>query len=290
MGDATLTSAERLSRRLLQLAALLSLLLIAVVLNSFLHSDGDPLNPVAAAAERTQQVPGAHMEITASASAASGAETISIHGEGDYNAATGSSRVRMTMAAPSGGSFEIEAVGDEQEVYLHSDRFSAELPPGKEWIGVPLKTLVGQGSATAAVSGNNAKEGLQMLRAVADEVETVGSDEIDGVATTRYRASVDLGRFASLLRSEGNEAAAEAYEQAAQQLPTPIGVEVWIDRAGLVRRLREAMTLTPQTGQPPVSFDLQIDLSHFGATPDIQLPDPAEVLDAGSLAPAALNS
>lgn len=50
---------EPLSRRLLQVAGVLSVLLIAVVANAFLHSGENPLNPMAAAAEQTQSEPGA---------------------------------------------------------------------------------------------------------------------------------------------------------------------------------------------------------------------------------------
>ena len=58
---------EPLSRRLLQAAGALSLLLILVVFNSLLNNDGgespfDP-NPVAAAAQRTEEVPGMRMKL-----------------------------------------------------------------------------------------------------------------------------------------------------------------------------------------------------------------------------------
>ena len=49
-----------LSRRLLQLAGLLSLLLIAVVVNYLLHDGSDAINPIAEAAKRTAAMPGAH--------------------------------------------------------------------------------------------------------------------------------------------------------------------------------------------------------------------------------------
>ncbi|HEX8051251.1 MAG TPA: hypothetical protein VF504_07250, partial [Solirubrobacterales bacterium] len=58
---------EPLSRRLLQAAGALSLLLILVVVNSLLNSgSASPFNPnpVAAAAERTQEAPGLRMNIT----------------------------------------------------------------------------------------------------------------------------------------------------------------------------------------------------------------------------------
>ena len=54
-----------MSQILLRIAAGLGLLLIAVIANALLHGGGEKINPVAAAAERTQQTSGARLAIEA---------------------------------------------------------------------------------------------------------------------------------------------------------------------------------------------------------------------------------
>lgn len=280
------TSADRLARRLLQLAALLSLLLIAVVVNAFAHSDEDPLNPVAAAAERTQQLPGVRMQMEATYGLPSG--SMQLEGTGAFNTETDRGQMAMTMNVPTKGSFQMDVVSDGSSVYLRSNLFAGKLPPGKEWVGGQVEVPF-SGDGDTPPGGESAQESLEMLRAVSDDFTDLGPAQLDGAATTRYRGSIDLGRFAALLRDHGQEDLAQTYEKVAEATPTPIDFEVWIAADGLVRQISENLSISPTPGQPPISIAMRIDLTKLTTAPNIELPDPSEVLDTSALTEALSN-
>lgn len=280
------SSLEPLSRRLLSLAALLSVLLIAVVANSALRSDGNPLNPIAAAAVRTQAAPGARFTIEAIYTSAAMPQSVVAHGSGTYNSRTG--RSRATLEVPTAaGTQRIVTVGDQRTIYTRSAAISAELPPGRPWLGV--QPWLGRSESAALISNESAGGQLAMMRAVASEVQSVGEESVLGVPTHRYRGSIELDRYSQLLRDEGKAGSAREYERLAKLMPAPLEVEVWIDDAGMARRLREVMTLPAAPGHSPVTMDMRMDLFSFGAAPDVKLPAAEEIFDSTPLTRAELD-
>lgn len=280
------TDAERLSQILLRVAACLALLLIAVVANFLLHGGSAALNPVAEAAERTQQTPGARLAVEAIYTSPALASPVVSTGSGVYNARTG--RTRIGLDVPTALTPEkVISVGDEHSAYIRSPALSAYLPPGKPWLGI--KPLLGLGRDVALGSNGGAKDELEMLRAVDDDVELVGEETVRGVATKRYRGSVDLGDLAAMLAEEGKAGPAQAYEQLAERMPDPIEVEAWIDPHGILRRERSVMGLPTTPGRPTITMDMRIELFDFGIAPRIDVPDRSEVLDSTPLARASLD-
>jgi hypothetical protein len=279
--------AERLSQILLRIAAGLGVLLIAVVVNALLHSGGEGLNPVAVAAIRTEQAPGARMAVEAIYSSTGGGKTVTATGGGVYNAKTGRSRVSLTVPRPDGSVVKVESVGDERTVYLRSSEISAELPPGRSWLGT--QPFFGKSQTAATVGGKQTHDQLQMMRTAGDDFEHVGEETVRGTLTDRYSASIDLDHYASLLRDEGKVALAHEYEQVAKAIPTPIRSEAWIDAGGLVRRMRIVMDLPTGNGGPALRMDMRFELLDFGITPRISLPDRNDVFDATPLARAELD-
>lgn len=282
--DATSPPLEPLARRLLGLAGLLSVLLIAVVANAILYSDGNPFNPIAAAAVRTQAASGARFSIEAVYTSATLPRPVVAHGAGAYNSRTGRSRAVLEVPSPA-GTQKVETVADARTVYTRSHAISEGLPPGRPWLGV--EPWLGR-SESAALAGSAADQ-LSVLRAVSSDVESLGDEAVRGTPTHRYRSSIELVRYAGLLREEGKAASAHQYEQLAKLMPTPLEVEVWIDDAGMARRLREVMDLPTSPGQPPVTTDLRMDLFGFGAEPKVKLPPVHEVFDSTPLARAELD-
>ena len=284
--DDSWSSLEPLSRRLLTLAAMLSVLLIAVVAYSALRSDGNPLNPIAAAAVRTQSAPGARFTLEAIYSSAALPQTVVAHGSGAYNSRTGRSRATLEVPSPL-GTERVETVGDQRTVYTSSQAISSELPPGRPWLGV--QPWLGRSESAALVGGESTAGQLEMLRAVASDVQSVGEEPVRGVSTHRYRGRIELQRYSQLLREEGKAGSAREYEQLAKQMPAPVEVEVWVDDEGMARRLREVMTLPAATAHSPVTIDMRMDLFSFAAAPDVKLPAPDEVFDSTPLAQAELG-
>jgi hypothetical protein len=252
LGDQPL---EPFSVRLLQGAGVLSLLLILVVVNSLLNSGSgeSPFNPnpVAAAAERTQEAPGMHFSMTAAYSSESMPRTVA-HGGGAYNADSGLVQVRL-QAPTDRGTVDVEVVGNDDSMYLHSPEFAGQLPEGKNWIEVNPDLAQSDESAMAGESFDNS---LRML-AASGGVQRLGHARIRGAQTTRYRVSVEAPEVPNVLG--------------------PIHAEAFVDNHGMLRRARTVVTTTVDGA--PVTMDMRMDLFDFGAQPDIQAPDDSLVFD-----------
>ncbi|MGE5283146.1 MAG: hypothetical protein ACM3N0_12670 [Chloroflexota bacterium] len=289
--DLTTTTAqalEPLSRRLLQIAGGLSVLLIVLVVFAWMHggSSESSLNPIAEAAARTQQASGARLAVHYEYTYQSPLRTISATGEGVYNGKTGRSRLSVSVPIPN-GNLELEGVGDSRTAYLRSDAFKAGLPPGDEWMGIEVG--LANSAETSAAGSSDLKAQLDQLRAVSGGVETLGQEEVRGVETTRYRSSFDLADYASYLRRQGSRVAAQQYERVAKAVPTHNEVEVWVDANDLVRRVKiRTIYLKPKPAQPRIA-DMTIEYFDFGITPAVRLPGPGTVFDMTPVARAELG-
>jgi len=280
---------DPLARRLLQAAAVLSVLLIAVVANAVLHGgDENPLNPIAAAAQRTRELPGARAVLEAIYTSPASSNRVVATGSEVYNARTGRSRAVLTVPSSQYGSERVEAVGDARTIYTRSRTISSGLPPGRAWMAV--QPWLGKSATTAMAGGGPETEGdLGMLRATGDDFDSLGSEEVRGVTTRRYRSTIELSHYAGLLRDEGKSSTAEEYERLAEQMPEPIEAEVWIDTRGLVRQMRTVMTLPAGDSRPAITMDMRAAFVRFGIHPHVQLPARDRVFDATPLVEAQLH-
>jgi hypothetical protein len=269
--------ANPLSRRLLQLAGLLSLLLIAVVVNYLLHDGGEVLNPVAEAAQRTAAQPGARLKMDVTYSAVGATRTVTGSGTGVYNARSGRTAVDFVVPIPGRAPLSVRAVGDERTTYTRAASISAELPPGKKWLGMEI--LLGHDPAKALDSGPGAAGTLEMLKAVGGGVEELDHESVRGHRTTRYKTTIDLAHVGQLMAERGESDLAREYERTAEEAPGPIPVEVWIDGNGLLRLSRMVMQLPTGDGGPTVSVDMRMEFFDFGIHPRVKLPPKRKVFD-----------
>jgi hypothetical protein len=269
--------ANPLSRRLLQLAGLLSLLLIAVVVNYLLHDGSTVLNPIAEAAQRTAAMPGARLKMEVTYSVEGSPRTITGTGDGDYDARSGRTDAQMTLALPDGGTLWDEAVGDERTVYTRTSALESVLPPGKLWLG--MEPLLGHDPQNALGTGSGAQGTLEELKAAGGDVEELDHQIVRGHRTTRYKSTIDLSRVADLMADGGDTTLAREYEVLAEQVPDSIPVEVWVDDHGLARLVRMAQQLPTVPGGPTITTDMRTEFFDFGHRSHIPLPPPGRVLD-----------
>lgn len=234
-------------RRLFLLAGVLAVLVIAIVLFATVQGGGEvSLNPIAQAAVRTQESPGARVLLHATVQKA-GSGLIEMSGQGAYNGQTGRSEVTISAHSPT-GKMKLRAVASESHMYFKSEAFQSELPGDDEWMGLDLSQLAQ--SESSLPSNSDPSSQLDLLKSASDDFETLGKEKIRGVETTGYRGTFDTGPE----------------------------FETWIDGKGLVRRVR--------MGNPsdPAAVDMTVDFYDFGISPDIELPDPDTVFDATDLA------
>jgi hypothetical protein len=265
---------EPLSRRLLQTAALLSLLLILVVANSLLNSDGEsPFNPnpVAAAAQRTQEVPGMRMNMTMQFRSESSPPT-TITGKGSFNGETNLAEFAYSESA-QGQRMDFNAILGEDAWYFRYPQLAGQMPEGKEWI--KLQGFPGQKDVSAPGVASP-DESLGMLRATGT-VKRLGKAKIGRVETTRYRVTTSPAELVASLRAQGKDELAEQVEAAATQMLGPVHAEVFITPGGMLRRMRTVTTVL--SDGKSVTTEIRAELFDFGIEPDIQEPADSQVYD-----------
>jgi hypothetical protein len=128
----------------------------------------------------------------------------------------------------------------------------------------------------ASLSGGDPAQTLASLRA-AGSVSDEGSQTIGAVATTHYRALVDLGRY-TLDASPAQRANAARYAQLLEHLTgsATLPVDVWIDGSNLVRRIQIDLPLSIHS----VHLDETITMNLFDYGPQAAaLPPAGQVTD-----------
>ena len=158
----------------------------------------------------------------------------------------------------------------------------AQLPAGKTWISINLNTVAeAKLGASLAQLSSTSQESTQLpsyLQSVSSTgVATVGPATIKGVATTEYKATVDLTKVADQ-KIPSEQAAIKSLE--AQLNATMMPVQVWLDAQGRVRQVSDQLQIStaPQsaggTTVPAVwgSVSTTVDYYDFGATVSVQAP------------------
>jgi hypothetical protein len=241
-------------------------MLAAILITSLRGGDAGntPLSPIAAAAERTAQAPGARVSGTGSISVAG--QSLTLRFSGAYDGQNDRSSMLMefaSSAAPPAALAQISpmtAVGDGTTVYLTAPMFSGQLPEGKSWMKIDYAEFAGSAEQRA---GTDAKAMLEQLDSVSPNARSVGRERLRGVVTTHYVATIDLAQSSQ--------------------------VEVWIDREGYVRRI--AMTAPFSIpGGPATQMAIEMDFYDFGIDPAIALPGESETFDATGLARQQLEA
>ncbi len=251
-------------------------------------SGGPATTPLAQAAERTAEGPGARIKLSATYSLADSTVEMSGHGTfnraGDAHLQIHSDSAPTATAAEMPGGFEMEEIGirdgSTENLYMRSPAFSSKLPGGAEWMEIRVK----QGGSPQSL---DPRQLLQQLSQAGD-VETSGEERVRGVPTTRYSATLDMRAEVERLRAAGEDAAADQLEQAIAVFGTDTQhVDVWVGK-GVVRRMHLGIPFSldaSSSGQ----MDMTMDFHDFGVDPKITAPDPGSVYDATDLADGSMT-
>jgi hypothetical protein len=174
-------------------------------------------------------------------------------------------------------------------VYLNLPVLARVMPGGKPWIKVDLNAVGKQAGIDLSQFtqlGTDPSRMVDWLRAASGNVTTVGTEQLDGVDTTHYRATVDLSKYPDLVPADQREAVRKALDQLTEQAHIKtIPVHVWVDEGGLVRQVRAVVTETIQ-GQTMNVMTTE-RFYDFGAPVDIPIPSDDQVMDLSAMAGAA---
>jgi hypothetical protein len=264
-------------RRPLLLLPLLAALLAAVVTGC--GSGGAlSLDPVAAAATKTADEQ--TFKVNYSMDMTVMGQKMSLDGTGAFDGSRDVAQATVDLSglplpgASSGGAATV--VYDGHVMYMKMPLLTSALPGNKPWVKIDLATAArAAGVDLGSFKAVDPKQGLQQLLASSD-TKKVGTDTLDGVETTHYRAVVDVANAAKLPPAQRR-----ALRQFLKGMDGHAPVDVWIDGQGRVRR--ESMNFDYGTGLQHAQTSVTMNFTDFGAPVDVTVPAPAEVTDITSL-------
>jgi hypothetical protein len=244
-------------------------------------------NVLAAAAGATRAAGSALMTMDMTIPSAGG--TVQAHATGVFR--TGSpARGQMHMNMHVAGQ---AVVMDERiigaVIYMRSAAFARALPGGKSWMKIDLSQMGSAGTAMSSMmntSQNDPTQSLTYLQAASKSIQKLGTEDVDGVATTHYHSLVDFRKAVDLIVQRVPASQRPAVRRLYEQVESQSGItnyptDVWLDAQGRVRKMHLAMPIPP-TGQ---TMDMTITMSHFGVPVHIAAPPARQVADLSGMMP-----
>jgi hypothetical protein len=237
------------------------------------------IDPVAQAADVTgAQKGGIAMTITAEVGAAG--QTVPVHGTGTFDRAGKLGQMSLTTSV-GGKDMTIDEVSAGHTIYMSSDAFKQELPSGKSWLKLDLdKAAKAQGIDLDSLGGatQDPAQVLDYLKGAGTSTK-VGSETVNGVATTHYHVDIDLRKAAAKSGAADAKATVEKLIKTTGTSTLPI--DVWVDSDHLVRRetMKYNMDVQGQKG----SMSMTIDMTKYGVDVTAKVPPADETLDGDDL-------
>lgn len=252
-----------------KVGAALSVVVVAIAAISCGPAGGEVM---AAAGRATTDSGTSRLALTITTLGMSGGDDgrrVSAEGEFDYRRGDGRMVFNLGatgQAAP--GELEVRVVSGSTFV-----RVPGEEMGGRPWLEIAAGSL-GTGSPLPGLDRpiNDPRSLLDALQGAGGDVDKVGEENVRGVETDRWRASVDLKEAEKQLDGRSaREFAALREEFGRPSIP----FEVWIDDEDRVRRLTYSLEAHEET----VRFELE--LYDFGAPVDVSAPPASEVTQFG---------
>jgi hypothetical protein len=186
--------------------------------------------------------------------------------------------------------WKLDVIQDGEVAYVHFPLIAKQLPAGKTWVKGDAKTLstadAGQLKQFGSLAGTDPRDIFGLLKAVSGSIEAVGTDEIRGVETSHYRATIDPAKLEKLVPAAQRESLGGLDQSIQQSGLTEIPVEIWVDSEQRVRKL----SLDVDTKQPGLAGSMKaslvVEVYDYGKALDLELPPADQVIDAATLKPS----
>jgi hypothetical protein len=231
-------------------------------------------------------------------------QALSMNGTGAFDEKDRAGQMTLSMpltglpsaeaSALGGGTLSLEEVLDGTTIYIKLPAsLASKLPGGKPWMSLDMSKL----SSAAGVPGLSAlfsnpssadpSEYLQFLRSASGNVQSQGSQTINGVQTTLYTATIDVSKESALVPQAQRAAVNQALGSLSKMTGLKsIPMDVWIDHSGLVRQVGMTINQTNQAvGQ--LGMQLLIDFTSYGPQAKPSAPPASDVMDMSQLLGAA---
>jgi hypothetical protein len=237
-----------------RLVAFIALAIVAAVVAAVLAtrsagvSAATPLKSAAARSEAQRSV-----AFTATTTVMAGAQALTVErlaGQTDFHAHVG----QFSVEVDAGATGTVRYFG----MVAYVQYPALDLSGGGQWVQLNATDMASGPAAAAALGGGDPTRSLRLLEGVVGRPTVVGSESVDGTATTHYRALLDVDAATG---SRG--------------LPR-LTADVWLDAAGRVRRLDYQIDSTLR-GAPTVNVE-SLRLTSFGAAVGVVAPPSDQVV------------
>ncbi|KEF08391.1 hypothetical protein ADK78_05565 [Kitasatospora aureofaciens] len=240
------------------------------------QQSGSPAAP-GGAADGPQAVRAAHQKTTSAGTAKmtlvtkaqSGGKNAEVRGSGVVDLAKGSSEMVLLTGNQQIHQRTVEGILYQQPPAAQRE----QLPQGKSWLKVDVKKLLRQTGSSSQYEDPTSSFGY--MKGISDkDVKKVGTETVDGTATTHYKVSVDVTQLAK----DNAQQAKQLRAQLGDRLP----LDVWLDGQGRVRQ--EKVEVRPRTGQQGNSgaraaVTTTLKFSDFGTDVKVTAPPAKDTVD-----------
>ena len=256
------------------------------------RKDTVPLSTVANAAEATNSAGGFKLTVDARYAIPGNQRALPMKGSGALDPQRGRGRLVFDQAGALGGGGKIEQIFEGDVIYMRTPAAAKQFGASKPWLRVNVKEA-GQAlgidpSRLGQLGGNDPRQMIDQIRAVSGDVEKLGTEDVRGTKTTKYRADVDIRRYPDRLPAAQREQARVAVEKLVEQTGSDTyPITLWIGDDKLVRRVKIEYEFDIPGQDDRGSFSMTMEFFDFGAPIDVSPPPAKEVQDLTELAGAA---
>jgi hypothetical protein len=185
-----------------------------------------------------------------------------------------------------------ELIFERFTMYIRSPVFAASLPRGKRWLKIDLAKAgkaAGIDLGALAQQGQDPTQAVSYLKAASGDVKRVGEEDVRGVPTTHYRATIDFRRYPDTVPAKDRAAVRATIEQVIKLSGSNTApMEVWIGKDDVVRRVKQTIRTLVAPGTRG-TINQQVELFDFGTPVDVTLPPAREIQDSTDLAAAGVR-
>lgn len=179
------------------------------------------------------------------------------------------------------GSEPAEVILDGTAFYMKLPALTGLLPGAKDWIKFDLATLSQQqGFDFGQLQQGDPSALLEFLQATGD-VEEVGTEQLDGVDTTHYRAMVDVSKALEQAPAQTKEQVQATLDQLEAAGLSELPIDVWVDGEGLPRKVEYDLKVNVE-GQE-VQTVLAMTFTDYGIEVVVTPPPADQVTDYAEL-------
>lgn len=217
-------------------------------------------------------------------------DALTIPGEGEFDYAAKEGRLTMDYgsvlsAAGQSGSGDMEILTKGSVYYVKWPLLSTAVKAKTPWISfdiTKLDQITGiDTSSLRSVNQGDPSQTLVYLKA-AGTVEDQGTEDVDGVSTTKYHAVIDLDKIAGLAPADQRKSVAASVKTLEDTYGiSELPMDVWIDDQGLPHKLFYEIQAKVQGTK--VDSSLEMKLSDYGVDVNVEPPPANQVTDLASL-------